>query len=80
MPTTEPESFDDALLARLRPQALLARGLEDPDSPPPPLTPPPLPASPQAGASEQDVVLATLAEMFPEFHVEGLISRGAISS
>ncbi len=68
MPTPEEESADDALVARLRPQALLARGLDEPGSTPQPT---PTPASSSS---------ATLAEMFPEFQFEGVISRGGFGT
>ena len=79
MPTPEQESSDDDLLARLRPKALLARGLEDTGSPPASPTPTP-PAGPGAGARELNLEAATLAEMFPEFHFEGVISRGGFGT
>lgn len=75
MPTPEQESADDALVDRLRPQALLARGLEDSASTPPSPTPQPTPTPPSAGTSEEATLAATLAEMFPEFQVEGVLSR-----
>lgn len=84
MPTPEQESSDDALVDRLRPQALLARGLEDPASTPPSPTPHPKPAPPasppSAGSSEDATIAATLAEMFPEFDFEGVISRGGFGT
>jgi len=76
MPTPEPESSDDDLLARLRPKDLLARGLGDTGSPPPPPTPPP----PSGAPREQNLAGATLAEMFPEFQFEGVISRGGFGT
>jgi len=84
MPTPEQESADDGLVARLGPQALLARGLDDPASTPPTPTPHPTPTppstSPLTSASEEAAVAATLAAMFPEFHFEGLISRGGFGT
>ncbi len=80
MPTPEEESSDDDLLARLGPKALLARGLEETASPPPSPTPPPTPAGPGASARDQNLEAATLAEMFPEFRFEGVISRGGFGT
>ena len=80
MSTPEQEFSDDNLLNRLRPQALLARGLDDPDSPAPSPTPRTPSSSPLTGATEQAVLAATLAEMFPEFHFEGVISQGGFGT
>ena len=76
MSTPEQEFSDDNLLARLEPKDLLARGLEDTASPAPSPSPPPISGAPR----EQNFAGATLAEMFPEFHFEGVISRGGFGT
>ena len=72
MSTPDPESNDDALLDRLRPRALLARGLADADSVAAPSAQPAV-ETPSAVDAAMD---GLLAQLFPEYRIEGRLGGG----